>query len=76
MYVGIGQLVDAVEESEYLAIILKETDDRLVKSGKFLIRLIAPRIVGASTIEDITSTIARLVFRDSLSIRETEDAHH
>lgn len=45
-HMSVGQPVDALEERENLAIILKETDDGFVKSRKLLVRLITPGVVG------------------------------
>ena len=44
-HMGVGQLIDAVQESQYLAVVLQESDDRLVQSCQLLVRLIAARIV-------------------------------
>ena len=45
-HVGISKLIDALQECEYLAVILKETYHRLVKPCQLLVRLVTPRIVG------------------------------
>ena len=44
-HVGIGQLIDRVEESEDLAIVLKKSDDGFVEARQLLVRLIASGIV-------------------------------
>ena len=74
-HMGVGKFIDMVEEREYLAIILKETDYRLVESCEFLVRLISPWVVGAAAVEHIPSPISALVLRDSLAVGETIDAH-
>ena len=72
----VGQLIDAVEEGEYLAVILKESDDRLVESRQLLVWLIASRVMGGTAVEDIAATIAALVLRNALGEREALDANH
>ena len=67
-YVVVGKFIDAVEEGEYLSVILQKSDNRLVETCEFLVWFITARIVSASAVEDISSTIARFVFGDSLSI--------
>ena len=67
-HMGISQLIHRVEEGEYLAVILKESDYRLVETSEFLIRLITSWIMSAAAVEDVSSTIARRVFGDSLAI--------
>ena len=73
---GIGQFIDRVEERQDLTVILKESDDRLVKSRQFLIRFIASGVMGTATVEDIAATVAALVLRDTLLIGEAEHLHH
>ena len=73
---GIGQLIDAVEERQNLAIILQEADNRFVQTRQLFIRLIAAGVMGRTAVEDITTAIARLVLRNAFSIRETLDTHH
>ena len=58
LYVCVGKLVYAVEEGEYLSVVLKEADDRLVQSGELLVRLVTSGIVGRTTVEDVASAIA------------------
>ena len=71
---GIGQLIDGVEEGKYLAIVFKELDYRGIKSRHLLVLLITPRVVGSTTIEHIAATIATLVLWDSLLVTEAKDA--
>lgn len=58
LYVCVGKLVYAVEEGEYLSVVLKEADDGLVQSGELLVRLVSTWIVGGTTVEDVASAIA------------------
>ncbi len=76
LYMGIGKPIHAVEEGKYLAVVLEKTDDGLVEACKFLVRLITPGIVGAATVEDISSAIAAIVDGYALAIGEAEDTHH
>ena len=54
----VGKAINTIEEGQYLAIILQESDDRLVETRQFLIWLVSAGVMGASTIEDITTSIA------------------
>jgi hypothetical protein len=76
LYVMVGKTIYTLEEREYLSIILKKTNYRFIKSCYLLIWLISPRVMGATTVEHITSTIACLVFGYTLTIRETEDTYY
>lgn len=76
LHMGIGQLVDAVEECKYFSIVFQEVDHRLVEPCKFLVRLVAAGIVCAAAIEHVASTIATEVFGDAPLVAEAEDAHH
>lgn len=58
LYVCVGKLVYAVEEGEYLSVVLKEADDRLVQSGELLVRLVTSGIVSGTTVEDVATAIA------------------
>ena len=76
MNMSIRQFINTLQEGQDFAIIFKETDYRLIKSGQLLVRLISARIVRASAIEDITASIAARILWNALSIRETEHANH
>ena len=65
---SIRQLINGVEEGEYLAVILQESDYRLVETCEFLVRLVTSGIVRTAAIEDISSTIARGVVGYALAI--------
>jgi hypothetical protein len=71
-YVGIGELVDAVEEGDDFAVVLEESDDGLVESCQFLVGLVAPGVVGAATVEHISAAITTLILRNAFLIAETE----
>ena len=58
VHVMIGQCIDMIQELQYLAIILQESDDRFIQTGQLLIRLISSRIVGASAIKHITTSVS------------------
>ena len=73
---SVGQLIYTLEEGENLAIILEETDNRLVYTGKFLVRLVSTGVVRATAVEDITTAIAACILGDTLAEGETEDAYH
>ena len=73
---SVGQLIYTLEEGENLAIILEETDNRLVDTGKFLVRLVSTGVVRATAVEDIAAAIAAGILGDTLAEGETEDAYH
>ena len=73
---SVGQLIYTLEEGENLAIILEETDNRFVDTGKFLVRLVSTGVVRATAVEDIAAAIAACILGDTLAERETEDAYH
>ena len=75
-HVGIGKLIDRIEEGQNLTVILQESDHRLIKSRQLFVRLITAGVMGATTVEDITTTIATLILGDALTIGETIDPHH
>ena len=75
LHVGVGKLVDAFKEGEYLAVVLKESYYRFVETRELLVRLIASGVVGGAAVEHIAATVARLIGRDSLAIGEAEHAH-
>ena len=72
----IGQFIYRVEEGQNFSVILKETYYGLVKSGEFLVRLIAARIVRAATIEDISSSVAAVILGNAFVKREGKDLYH
>lgn len=76
LHMGIGQLIDTVEECQYFSIVFQEVNYRLVESCKFLVRFVAAGVVCAAAIEHVASTIATEVFGDATLVAEAEDAHH
>ena len=75
-HVMVGQLVDAVEELEYLAIVFQEADDGCVQSRELLVGLITTGVVGAAAIKHIATAIARRVFRYALAEGKAIDPYH
>ena len=75
-HMSIGQFIHAVEERQYLTIVLEEADDGFVETGQLLVRLVTARVMRRTAVEDIAAAIAALVLRNALGERETEDAHH
>lgn len=65
---GIGKLIHAFKENQYLTVILKESYHGGIKSGKLLVWLITSGVMGAATVKDISSSITRLVFRYAFSV--------
>ena len=75
-HMGIGQLIHRVEECQDLTIVLQESDHGLVEACQFLIRLITTGVVGATTVEHVTATVAALILRNPLGKGEAEHTHH
>ena len=73
--VRVGKLIYAVEEGEYLSVVLKEADDGLVQSGELLVRLVTSGIVSGTTVEDVATAIAGRILRNALAEREAEHSH-
>ena len=65
-HMGIGKLIHRIKEGEDFSVVLKETDYRLVQSREFLVRLVTSRVVGASAIEHIATTITAIILRYAL----------
>ena len=76
LHMGIGQLIDVVEKTQNLAIILQEFLHSLVQTCQMLVGLIASWVMGASTVEDIASTIAALILRNPFLIAKAENADY
>ena len=64
VYMMVGKCIDMLQELQYLTIILQESDNRLIQTRQFFIRLVSARVMGTSTVENITSAIARRIFRN------------
>ena len=75
-HMGICQLIYGVEEGEYLAVVLKESDDWFVKTSEFLIRLVSSGTVSAAAVEDISSAVARRIVGDYIAIREATNSDY
>ena len=66
-HMGVCQFVDAVQEGENLTIVFQETNYRLVKTRKLLVRLITTGAMGGAAVENIASAVSRLVSRYALT---------
>ena len=71
----VGQGIDMIEEFQYLSVVLKETDNRFVKSSQLLVGLIASGIVRTAAIEHVATPVARRIFGNTLAIGEAVDQH-
>lgn len=69
----VDHAVDMLEELLDLAFFLKVVYDRLIKSGEFLVLVVAARVAHATAVEDIASAIAAAILRDTFSIGEAAD---
>ena len=75
-HVDVGQLVDAIKESKYLAVVFKETDDGFVEACQFLVRFVTSGVVGSAAVKHVAAAVAALVFRYALVERKAVNAHH
>ena len=75
-HVMVGQLVDTIEELQYLAIVFQKADDGRIQSRELLVGLITTRVVGAAAIKHIATAIARRVFRYALAEGKAIDPYH
>lgn len=58
--------IDGVQEGEDLAVLLEEVDDGLIESGEGLILLIFARVVGRTAVEDVTASVAGIIYGKTL----------
>ena len=58
--------IDGVQEGEDLAVLLEEVDDGLIKSGEGLVLLVFTRVVGRTTVEDVTASVAGIIYGKTL----------
>ena len=75
-YVGVGKLVNGIEEGEDFSVIFKETDYWLIQACELLVRLVTSRVVSASAIEHISAAVTAIILWNALVERETEHLHH
>ena len=73
LYVVLRQRIYMAEESEYLAVILKEADDLGVKAREVLVLSIATGIMGGAAVKDVTAAIAGRVFGQSPLVAKAGD---
>ena len=75
-YVGIGKLVNGIEEGEDFSVIFKETDYWLIQACELLVRLVTSRVVSASAIEHISAAVTAIVLWNAFMERETEHLYY
>ena len=75
-YVGIGKLVNGIEEGEDFSVILKETDYWLIQACELLVRLVTSRVVSASAIEHVSAAVTAIILWNAFVERETEHLYH
>ena len=75
-HMGIGKLVNGIEEGEDFSIVFKETDYWLIQACELLIRLITSRVVSASAIEHISAAVTAIIIWNALVKREAEHLHY
>ena len=62
--------IDGIQESEDLTVLLEEVDDGLIESGKGLVLLVFARVVGRTAVEDVTASVAGIIYGKTLLKRE------
>ena len=58
LHMRIHNTICMLQEAEYLTVILKESDHRLITPGQFLVRLISSRIMDGTAVEHISSPVS------------------
>lgn len=76
VYMMVGKCINMLQELQYLTIILKESDNRLVQTRQLLIRFVSTRVMGTSAVENITTAIARRILWNTLTERKTIHSYH
>ena len=66
-HMSVCQLIHAVEECQYLSVVLQESDYRFIESSQFFVWFLAARVVGAAAVKHISTAVARLIFRNALA---------
>ena len=57
-HMSVCQLIHAVEECQYLTVVLQESDYRFIEPCQFLVWLITTGVMGAATVKHITTAVA------------------
>ena len=65
LYMVIHQGIDMIQESQDLAVLLKEIYHRLIKTREGFVLLVFTGIMGRTAIKDISATISGLVCRNT-----------
>ena len=70
LYMMIHQLVNALQERQYFAVLLQKVNNGLVQTRHLLKFLIFARVMGRAAVKNITASVAGLVRRNAALIRE------
>ena len=73
---GIGKMVDGIEERKDFAVVVEEPYHRLVHSRQLFVGLVTSGIMGRPAIEDIAPAISAFVGGNAFFKTEAEDANH
>ena len=76
LHMVVGKLENGFQEVKNLAVVLKETNHRLVQSCQVLVWLVTPRVMRRATVKDVSATVATVILRNTFLKRETPDFHH
>ena len=75
LYVMIYKCIHRLKESQYLAVLLEEVDDRLVQARHGLELLVFAGVVRTTAVEDISTAVAGFVCRYTTFKREGVDRY-
>ena len=69
----IDEAIDRIQEGQYFSILLKKVDDGLVMTGEVFELFILAGVMGTAAVEDIASTVAGSIGRETFLEGETND---
>ena len=75
LYMMVHQGINRLQEGQYLTVIFKEVNDRLVQTRHGLIRVVSTRIMGGTAVEDVPASITGFISRKSAFKREGVDRY-
>ena len=74
-HMGIDQRIDMVQETEDLAVLLQELDDRRIQTGELLEPFVLPGIMHAPAVKHIPAPVPGRILGDPLLEGKTVNSH-
>lgn len=74
-YMMINKRIHGIQESQYLAVVLQEVNDRLIKAREGLVLLVLTRVMGGTAIEHIPAAVTGRVCRNTAFKRKGVDRY-